>query len=70
VLVADASPHTLRHTWASWRYCAHRDVLRLKEEGGWSAVSLVERYAKLVPPGLLPEIRAVWEGDARAANTG
>lgn len=60
VMVPDASPHTLRHTWASWRYAAHRDLLRLKDEGGWSSVSLVERYAKLVPPGMVPEIRAVW----------
>lgn len=60
VLVADATPHSLRHTWASWRYCLHHDPFRLREEGGWSSVSLVERYAKLVPAGLLPEVLAVW----------
>lgn len=56
----DVTPHVLRHTWASWRYAYHRDLLRLKYEGDWSSVSLVERYAKLVPAGLLPGICAVW----------
>lgn len=54
------TPHTLRHTWASWRYAVHRDPFRLREEGGWSSVSLVERYAKLVPEGMVPEILAAW----------
>lgn len=60
VMVPDATPHTLRHTWASWRYAVHRDPFRLREEGGWSSVSLVERYAKLVPPGLVADILATW----------
>ena len=45
------SPHDLRHTWASWHYSLHRDLLALKIEGGWSAVALVERYAHLLPVG-------------------
>jgi len=56
----DVTPHVLRHTWASWRYAFHRDILRLKAEGDWSSVSLVERYAKLVPAGMLPGILAAW----------
>nr|WP_314074711.1 tyrosine-type recombinase/integrase [uncultured Roseococcus sp.] len=56
----DVTPHVLRHTWASWRYAYHRDILRLKHEGDWSSISLVERYAKLVPAGLLPGICEVW----------
>jgi integrase len=47
----ELSPHDLRHTWASWHYAVHRDVLRLKIEGGWSSVLLVERYAHLLPAG-------------------
>src|SRR5262249_30059977 len=45
------TPHDLRHTWASWRYALHRDLLALKLEGGWSSVALVERYAHLLPAG-------------------
>ena len=29
----DATPHDLRHTWASWHYGLHRDILPLKKEG-------------------------------------
>lgn len=57
---ADVTPHVLRHTWASWRYAFHRDILRLKDEGDWSSVSLCERYAKLVPEGMLPGIYEAW----------
>jgi integrase len=45
------TPHDLRHTWASWHYAVHRDLLALKVEGGWSSVTLVERYAHLLPAG-------------------
>jgi integrase len=45
------SPHDLRHTWASWHYALYRDLLALKIEGGWSSVTLVERYAHLLPAG-------------------
>jgi integrase len=45
----DFTPRTCRHTWASWHYAIHRDLLRLKIEGGWSSVELVERYAHLMP---------------------
>ena len=45
------TPHDLRHSWASWHYALHKDLLRLKTEGGWSSVLLVERYAHLLPAG-------------------
>jgi integrase len=54
----DVSPHSLRHTWASWHYASHRDILLLKREGGWSSVTLVERYAHLAPPTMAAEIGA------------
>jgi integrase len=47
----ELTPHDLRHTWASWHYAVHRDLLALKIEGGWSSVALVERYAHLLPGG-------------------
>jgi integrase len=52
------TPHDLRHTWASWHYAVHKDPIRLKEEGGWSSVALVERYAHLLPAGHEEAIRA------------
>lgn len=45
------TPHTCRHTWASWHYALHKDLLKLKVEGGWSSMALVERYAHLMPAG-------------------
>jgi integrase len=45
------SPHTCRHSWASWHYAIHKDLLKLKLDGGWSSTSQVERYAHLMPTG-------------------
>lgn len=56
------TPHDLRHTWASWRYAVDRDLLALKVEGGWSSVTLVERYAHLMPAGHEAGIEAFWHG--------
>jgi integrase len=56
-LSGEFTPHTLRHTWASWHYALHRDLLLLRTEGGWSSVALVERYAHLLPADELPAIR-------------
>jgi len=58
-----ATPHVLRHSWASWHYSLHRDLLALKEAGGWSSAALVERYAHLVPAGQEGAIRRVWGTD-------
>jgi integrase len=53
----ELTPHDLRHSWASWHYALHRDLLALKVAGGWSSVELVERYAHLLPAGHQDEIR-------------
>jgi len=53
----DLTPHDCRHTWASWHYAIHRDLIALKVEGGWSSVVLVERYAHLMPTGQEGAIR-------------
>lgn len=47
--VSEITPHDLRHTWATWHYCLHRDILRLKDDGGWATLSIVTRYAKKMP---------------------
>ena len=51
------TPHSCRHTWASWHYALHKDPLRLMEEGGWSSLDLVRRYAHLTPAGHEAAIR-------------
>lgn len=56
----DVTPHVLRHTWASWHYAVHRDLLRLRDDGLWSSVTLAERYAKLVPSQMVPAILEAW----------
>lgn len=61
---ADITPHACRHTWASWHYAQHKDLLRLKHDGGWEEVSMVERYAHLVPDGMAAEITAWLAGGA------
>lgn len=54
------TPHDLRHTWATWHYALHRDLLLLKVEGGWQSITLVERYAHLMPGDFRAEIEAIW----------
>jgi integrase len=54
------TPHHARHSWASWHYAVHRDPLALRDAGGWRALAMVERYAKLAPRGMVSEILAFW----------
>lgn len=58
------TPHDLRHTWASWDYAVHRDLLGLKHRGAWASVASVERYAHLMPAAYVAEIEAWWAGGA------
>lgn len=41
--------HTLRHTWASHLVAAGVDLVTVQELGGWTSLSLVQRYAHLLP---------------------
>lgn len=43
------TPHTARHSWATWFYSQTKDVVRLKAEGGWLSDEW-ERYVKLANP--------------------
>lgn len=43
--IKGATPHTLRHTWASWYYAQTRDLLGLMRLGGWKTQAMVMRYA-------------------------
>ncbi|KXV65616.1 tyrosine-type recombinase/integrase [Gluconobacter oxydans] len=61
VFVPDVTPHDARHTWASWQYCLHKDLMRLKADGGWGNITTVTRYAKVMPETYRDEI-AAWLG--------
>ena len=55
--------HVARHTWASWHYAVHKDLKRLMREGAWDSIQCADRYAHLVPEGMVPEISAFWAAD-------
>jgi integrase len=56
---AEVTPHTLRHTWASWYYLEHRDLLALMKLGGWKTMTMVQRYAHLNSSNFAPAINAL-----------
>ena len=45
----DATPHVLRHTFASRLAMAGVDLRTIQELGGWRSLKMVERYAHLSP---------------------
>jgi integrase len=59
-IIRHLTPHHARHTWATWQYAVHRDLLMLRDRGGWASVDQVERYAKLAPEGMAESILAFW----------
>lgn len=58
--VPEATPHDMRHTWASWHHALWRDLLRLRDDGGWATVGQVECYAHVIAAGQENEIRRAW----------
>ncbi len=54
------TPHDLRHTWATWFYAVTKDLLLLKDEGGWRTLAMVERYAHLMPSEQAGQVHKVW----------
>ena len=47
--LADVSPHTLRHTFASRLAMAGVDLRTIQELGGWKELDMLQRYAHLSP---------------------
>jgi integrase len=62
------TPHHLRHSFASWYWALHRDLIALQHAGGWSDIKLVTRYAHLMPVGQETAIRRVWGIEKAAAR--
>ncbi len=44
-----ATPHTLRHTFASRLVMSGVDLRTVQELGGWASLAMVERYSHLAP---------------------
>lgn len=57
--IEDCTPHTLRHTWATWFYQEHGDLLRLMQLGGWKTMKMVERYAHVNSERNAPAINSL-----------
>jgi len=56
------TPHVLRHTAATWGYAVTKDLLAVRDGGGWASLALLEVYTKLSPPGYRKRvIGAGWE---------
>ncbi len=64
----DHAPHDCRHSWASWHYALHRDLLRLQHDGGWASAKKMEVYTHLIPEGQQDAVRSFW-GLAPAGGT-
>lgn len=54
------TPHDTRHSWASWLYALTKDPLMVRDEGGWSSLDMVERYAHRLQGDLIPDVSLVW----------
>lgn len=54
--VPPLTPHTLRHTWATWHHAVHGNTMLLMAEGGWTDLKLVQRYAHLADTALKDEV--------------
>jgi integrase len=57
--IKNATPHTLRHTWATWHYAQNRDPIGLKKLGGWKTESMVTRYTHVNVADLAASISAL-----------
>ncbi|GLQ20351.1 hypothetical protein GCM10007854_13060 [Algimonas porphyrae] len=51
------TPHTSRHSWASWHYATVGKTMALMEDGGWGSLALVQRYTHLGSEDLKDEVK-------------
>jgi integrase len=54
------NPYSIRHTFASWYRCAHRDLADLRDEIGWTTTRMGERYSKKMARTYEPDVLAWW----------
>jgi len=53
------TPHTLRHTCASWLVMAGRPILEVRDILGHSTIKMTERYAHLAPENLVDAVSSI-----------
>jgi integrase len=51
--------HDLRHTWASRMVAAGVDLYELMDQGGWTTIAMVRRYAQFAPDRRIQTARLV-----------
>ena len=57
--IGDCTPHTLRHTCASWLVMAGRPLIEVRDLLGHSTVKMTERYAHLAPENLVDAVSSI-----------
>lgn len=58
----DVTPHTVRHTWATWYHAQTGDFGRLLDLGGWSDADTANIYRKIAPEDLGDRLlKAGWD---------
>jgi integrase len=60
--LSDFTPYCLRHTYASWHYCVHKDLQMLRDDIGWTTTRMAERYGKRMSGAHRQDIIDWWEG--------
>jgi integrase len=67
--ISDFTPHGCRHTWATWHYAEHRDLVALEQLGGWSDHRMVLRYTHVNVSHLAASIAALpWEKSGKRTD--
>lgn len=65
------TPHSCRHTWATWYYAATRDFGRLLDLGGWQKADMAMHYRKMAPGDLADRLTAHgWDFGAPSPGAG
>ncbi|MBT6066375.1 MAG: tyrosine-type recombinase/integrase, partial [Proteobacteria bacterium] len=60
--IEHCTPHTLRHTCASWMVMEGRSLMEVRDILGHSTVKMTERYAHLAPERLREAVSVLETG--------